>query len=350
MKCIRRGRAAGLPVTQINNGEDPDKNVAEPSQTPENTAAPSVSSALRDKLQVLPVCVEQLKAVIQQTDEAASGLSEAFMGINRRAKNQLQAVQNVFGSLTEANSGANILTTTQASLDEIRKNFSMLTAFFDELAAKAAEMTAHLAQVDEFAGNLRKIGQTTNILALNAAIEAARVGDAGAGFSIIAKQVKDLANDSSHSINEISDLTLSLNSNISAIQTKVASVRGQALRIGEDTDEMFNRTIHSLGTTLDDTAAKMQDISRDCSGLSKEIGKAVVSIQFQDITRQRIEHVIEPLRGLEAEMVKILDQGETASECRGASADSDAPTGILGSYTMESEREIYKKVTRHSAQ
>jgi len=90
-----------------------------------------LDTAFKNKMQVIPVLTEQLKAVIAQTDEAADNLTGAFLGINKQAKEQLSAVQGVFGNLSEQSSSNNILMQTQQSLNEIQANFATITSFFD---------------------------------------------------------------------------------------------------------------------------------------------------------------------------------------------------------------------------
>jgi methyl-accepting chemotaxis protein len=303
-----------------------------------------LDTSVRGKLQIIPVLTEQLQAVISQTDEAAGGLTEAFIGISRQAKKQLLAVQGLFGNLSEQTSDNNILFQTQSNLQEIQTNFSTLTSFFDNSITMVSEVLEQLGKVNAFALNIEKIGKTTNILALNASIEAARAGEAGNGFKVIASEIKMLSKDSNNSIKEITEITEKLASNVNDIKQELQSVHQHSKSIGLRTDELFSQTTGKIGATLQDTAEKIKVIAHDAEGLTKEISKAVVSIQFQDITRQRIEHVISPLEMLNSDVIETIDK-IIKKELDFQQIRVDPLTdSLMKQYTMESEREILKKL------
>ena len=302
-----------------------------------------LDSSIRSKMKIIPVLSEQLKSVIAQTDEAAGGLSTAFMGISRQAKGQLNAVQGLFGNLSEQSSNNNILLQTQTSLQEIQDNFSSITSFFDKSITLVNEIADQLGQVDEFARQITKIGKTTNILAINASIEAASFGAAGNGFKVIASEMKELSQSSNRSVSEIQGITDRLATKVASIKQELENVRQHADGIATRTDALFSETTGTLGATLQDTAEKMEIIAKDAQGLSKEVSRAVVSIQFQDITRQQIEHVISPLEALNNEITDTIDklikkELDLSQVQKDTLADS-----LMKQYTMESEREILKK-------
>lgn len=305
-----------------------------------------LATMVRSKIQIIPILAEQLQAVIQQTDEAAGGLSTAFMGISRQAKNQLKAVQEIFGDITEQTSSNNIVHRTEASLAEIQSNFTTITSFFDKSINHIAGIAQQLGKVEHFADHIKSIGKTTDILALNAAIAAANAGSAGVGFKVIATEVKNLARESTNSIGEIAEITANLSTTIRLIKEELEAVHAHADSISERTDFLFKETTGTLGATLNDAAAKIQRIAQNAEGLSKEVSRAVVSIQFQDITRQRIEHVIAPLHSLNQEVNHSLDKLTLDKFDIADSSHTLSTASLLGHYTMESEREVLKSVAQ----
>lgn len=299
--------------------------------------------SIRDKMQIIPVLAEQLQSVINQTDEAAGGLTEAFIGINRQAKKQLQAVQGVFGNLSEQSSGDNIFSQTKKNLQELQTNFLTLTTFFDKSILMISEVLEQLKKIDSFALNITKIGKTTNILALNASIEAAKSGDAGSGFKVIASEINALSKNSSESIKEIAEINIDLTSKVNELKQEIQQVQAESRSIGIRTDELFVMTNNKIGGMLQETAEKMKNVADDAAVLSKEISKVVVSIQFQDITRQRIEHVISPLNKLYSDISEAINNLLNNNNLNIESTVSQTTDSLMDQYTMESEREILKK-------
>jgi methyl-accepting chemotaxis protein len=303
-----------------------------------------LDTSVRGKLQIIPVLTEQLQAVINQTDEAAGGLTEAFIGISRQAKKQLQAVQGLFGNISEQSSNSNILSQTQENLQEIQSNFLTLTSFFDKSIFMISEVVEQLSKVDVFASDIEKIGKTTNILALNASIEAAHSGEAGNGFKVIASEIKILSTSSNNSIKKITDITENLTLKVNAIKQELELVLSHSKSVGVSTDGLFRLITDKISATLQDTAEKINIIAHDAESLTKEISKAVVSIQFQDITRQRIEHVITPLEMLNSDVTETIDKLIKKELNFSQTAVNPLTDSLMKQYTMESEREILKKL------
>lgn len=307
-----------------------------------------IAPLVKNKIIIFPVLTEQLKAVINQTDTAAEGLITAFMGINRQAKKQLKSVQELFGNISEQ-SGRNTLFETQQELQEIQSNFSSMVTFFDKSITMISDVVNQLGKVDQFALKIKKIGHMTNILALNAAIEAAHTGEAGSGFKVIASEINALSRDSSSSISEIAEITEKLTSNVNSIKNELESVNRDTVEIGKRTDTLFNTAMGKIGDTLRDAAAKMSSIAEDAEVLNKDISKVVVSIQFQDITRQRIEHVITPLETLQKEITALVQSTENGENGTTQPSLSSDDSELMGHYTMESERDILRKVKENSS-
>jgi methyl-accepting chemotaxis protein len=318
------------------------------SDTALNDDMKQITSTMKGKVTVIPVLTEQLRAVISQTDTAAEGLIAAFLGINQQSKKQFQSVKELFGNLSEK-SGGNTLSETQQKLQELQQNFSTMTSFLDRSIVMIENVVDQLSRVEQFASKIKKIGQMTNILAINAAIEAAQSGDAGNGFKVIASEINALSKDSTDSIKEITGITENLTSNVITIKRELESVHKDSMDIEKRTDSLLGVALQQIDETLRDATEKIKTIAGNAEELNKEIGRVVVSIQFQDITRQRIEHVIAPLETLQNEITDILqkidDDEKLSIHTQLHSEDSE----LMKQYTMESEREILRNFQKKSS-
>ncbi len=313
--------------------------VSEMQNSAEPDAIQHVTSVVKGNVTIIPVLTEQLKAVISQTDSAAENLIAAFLGINRQSKKQLQSVKELFGDLTEQ-SGENTLTQTQQELEELEGNFSVMNKFFDKAIGMISDVMDQLSKVDQFALRIKKIGQMTNILAINAAIEAAHTGETGSGFKVIASEINTLSKDSNDSIKEITELTEKLTANVDLVKQELESVNKDTTNICCRTQNLFTMAMGKIGETLQNATSKIRTIAGDAEDLNKEISNIVVSIQFQDITRQRIEHVISPLESLQNEITDMLKKIDAEEKLLLHSVDNE----LMKQYTMESERELLRNI------
>ncbi|NLD95045.1 MAG: hypothetical protein GX639_20515 [Fibrobacter sp.] len=303
-----------------------------------------LDNSIRQQLEIIPVLTGQLQAVIDQTDEAAGEITGAFIGINSLAKKQFNDVNGLFGNLSSHSSDNNVLFQMQDTLKEIQQNFSILTSFFSKTLSMISDVVSQLGKVDDFAGNIDKIGKITNILALNASIQAAHSGEAGLGFKVIASEINALSKNSTQSIHEITGITTDLTSKVNAIKEELEIVYKQSTEIEHRTNELFQHTTERINDTLQDIAGKINAIATDAEHLTKEVSKIVVSIQFQDITRQRIEHVITPLSSIQTDIIGMIDKLINKELSSISTVSITSRDELLKQYTMESEREILNKI------
>lgn len=114
---------------------------------------------------------------------------------------------NVISSESEAIDELNhFLSSSNQSLDSVTSEMHQVTVNMQGMSQNIANLKSIADNIFNFVSTISKISDQTNLLALNAAIEAARAGDAGRGFSVVASEVRVLANDTNTSAEEIGSL------------------------------------------------------------------------------------------------------------------------------------------------
>lgn len=320
----------------------------------------ALGSLLHNKAQVFPVMVNQLKAVIDATDNAAMGLSKSFMNINTKAKRQAKEVEEIFGDLSDRAS------TERAPSDgapeeqpgekqgELVGLWHLLNGLIDSIREitgqikaqqeATAQILKNTSSLHEIVAKSSNISENSRVLAINAAIEAARAGEQGRGFAVVAGEFKQLTEDSQQATREIADIVQEVSEGAESLvrQTR-EGVRKSEKAAGEAEHEV-KEALTRIDTLMDTTRGRMEELSRHAESLAKDISNIVVSIQFQDITRQRIEHVIEPLQEFAEEFSNLGDtvlSFERLEDLLSQSAQSYAER-LESTYTMESEKEVMR--------
>jgi methyl-accepting chemotaxis protein len=305
----------------------------------------SIGKFLQDKSMLMPVFANQLKEVIDQTESAALDLGESFMNIVQRARSQAEKASSVFGNFTSED-GKN-----SDSMIDISKK--ALAGVFQDIRTNIERETNSLADMDRIIAEVAKIGaivneieyiaEQTNLLALNAAIEAARAGEHGRGFAVVADEVRKLSARSNTAADEIKDLIDKVETDIKGIHSETKQKTSVCIMKSSEAGKVIDNALSAMDETNLTAKRQLDELTAESRSLAGDIGNILVSMQFQDITRQRIEHVIEPLLSLKAEMEEKMQKIHISDSKDKGDLDNDRLSQLKDTYTMESERKVLEK-------
>ncbi len=193
---------------------------------------------------------------------ASDTIAESIDEITERAQSVAQATTENQKSASESSAALNGLIGDIQKISKLLGNFGETV---DSLQENAQNIRNILMMVQEFSDQ-------TNLLALNAAIEAARAGEAGRGFAVVADEVRQLShkvNDATHQINEF----------INGMENLVESTRGESERLIEASHTATNTIQHTSSTfavmvdDLSENNIQLQSISRAIGLLANNYGE-----------------------------------------------------------------------------
>lgn len=254
---------------------------------------------------VLPVWSRQIELAREQTEEAITALTVRFSNLVTRIE------ATVGASATTAKQGegyesSDIMTLLQESSDDLH---AIIDSFRSALDLKGS-MLEQIVQLSQFTEELKKMANAvgeiagqTNLLALNAAIEAARAGEAGRGFAVVADEVRKLSSLSGETGKRISDKVEAVNAAISStllISQQYAQHDAEMVKSAEATMRQVLEHFRQATVGLSGAYSNMQQES--CI-IRDEIADVLVALQFQDRVSQILSHVRNDQNKLETHLV-----------------------------------------------
>ncbi|AMD89883.1 methyl-accepting chemotaxis protein [Desulfovibrio fairfieldensis] len=247
-----------------------------------------------DKLEQVGVVVSsastELSAQIEQSDrgaaESAQRLSEAATAMNEMnatvqevAKNAGNASSASAETKQRAEAGAQVVEKAVHSIEEVH-HLSL------ELKEDMTQLNEHAQDISRIMAVISDIADQTNLLALNAAIEAARAGEAGRGFAVVADEVRKLAEKTMASTQDVGNAIKAIQESTTKSMTGVDNA---VQRIGEATElaNQSGRALQEIVSTVEATSDQVNAIataSEEQSAASEEINQSIV--QVNDMAKQ----------------------------------------------------------------
>ncbi len=279
------------------------------SSTNQMTAgAESQSSATEETASTMGQMAVQVQELGKSADLLAQNVS--------RTANSIEEVSSSLGQT--ADNGKTLLGAVEDTMRQIQNVDDVASALVESAKSGGENLQGALGkigqrskEIDEIVKVIESIADQTNLLALNAAIEAARAGEAGKGFAVVADEVRRLAERSARATDEIGSL-------ISTVQKETSGAVGVSRTV---LDELVRSVEEQASSVIEmrKTSEGMATLAKDIGIASTENSEAVKTIsgdaeQMNLLTRQMLDSTSEQKMGIEGVVIAMESVSKTAHE------------------------------------
>jgi methyl-accepting chemotaxis protein len=298
---------AGRSLTKTGNQTEQHSGVDTNSSTNIKVVCAPMKDLLADEVSGTRDEVHRVSSLVQ---DAIASLTNSFHSLNTNSQHGEETVHSIVQFGNDKKGNQSFLTDASALLQEFIDTLVEISKQSVETVYRIDDMVEHMDGVFRLLDDVKKIADQTNLLALNAAIEAARAGEAGRGFAVVADEVRQLSM-RSNKLNE------EIIAGVNAGKQAIASVRetvgemasrdmNMAIAGKERVDEAFQQA-EEYNVFVAEQIGHLGSIS---DSITADVGNAVRCLQFEDMVTQSMgaaeKHLLR-LNELELMLERLVD-------------------------------------------
>jgi methyl-accepting chemotaxis protein len=244
-----------------------------------------VITEVTDSTDQLSTAAEELSTVSKLTGDGVENLSgeielvatamnQMTVTVHQVARNADQAASSAVEANSHAEKGGNVIRQTVSSV-------GLLTGEIDRSSEAIHKLKVDSENISSVLDVIKSIADQTNLLALNAAIEAARAGEQGRGFAVVADEVRSLAQRTQQSTSEIEIMIDKIQSGTINVVESMNKSREQTLQVVEKIDETGHvlTLITSSIVSINEMNCQIATAAEEQSSVAEEINRSVVNVQ-----------------------------------------------------------------------
>lgn len=196
----------------------------------------------------------------ESLDDSANSLEEVTFGVQNIAETTSIIAEEGKEATQQAKQGGKLVSATAKQMNEIGNSVQVSSEVLSLLEKRSKE-------IGDITSVINGIAEQTNLLALNAAIEAARAGEQGKGFAVVADEVRTLAEQSRQSSSQITELVKTIQADMQKSQNSMAKVKSdvqEGIVLVSKTEKNFNEiliSMENISTQIDGIAATSEQMS-----------------------------------------------------------------------------------------
>lgn len=279
--------------------------------------------------EVLPVWRRQIESARQHSEESVTGILASFGAISERLD---QAINMTQGSqpLISRCSADDLVRQNEDAVNQMLVPMREAMSARDQVYAKLDGLSEAMSDLHQASIQIKQLARRTNMVALNASVEASRAGERGAGFAVVAMEVRQLATQSTDAANRMVSRTSLIEQELQELRNHAAAHDSSDEGLRDEACRNARAVIGGLLQSLGDVGRSSRELQEAGAAVRNEFEQVLMNFQMQDRLSQMLTCVTDDINRLH----DWLQQGGDL----GASQANEWLARLDASYTMEEQR------------
>lgn len=268
----------------------------------------SLSNLERLSLELFPIWKRQIDTSVEQGVQSIDAMTLRFSHL---AAN----LQQVLNNLDVANTTSSVehaLKKDKKSLDELFHDLASMLVSSEKMVVGIESLEGLSKELDDMALQVGKLAGQTNMLSLNAALEAARIGEKGRNFALVADEVRSLSTQTAQTSQGIGDQVGSLGQALRDLLLKIESSQAAGAANLSEGEGVLQQVMDGLGEQAKILQSEGSELLHLGQEMTSEIEELLIALQFQDRVSQILRQVglsLDSIHSMIAEQANIRANG-----------------------------------------
>lgn len=317
---------------------------------------PAIQNAIQDNEAGYENITRKVHSLDKAIRDSSKTLSSSFSGLGSTSNqtNLLinEVMKSVTGHTTQKDDNEESVTVEKFA-SEVSDILMQYVSLLIDVSEKSVQAVHHIGdmvkELDHMFGllaDIRTIAEQTNLLALNAAIEAARAGEAGRGFAVVADEVRKLSQDTNRLSDQIRNRGEVTKSTVTMVRDIVGAIASLDLNDAINAKGHVDSMLKGLEETNRHISSTMDQLNTLNVDVNRHVSTAVQSMQFEDIITQIISEISQDLERLDT-VNHLL--GDVCSAANIVETEMDRVSKLENILAVKQKQSIMREASKNAS-